>query len=1022
MKNIYALLLGIIFWFLCNTTAHAQQRPTITPLLGGFTFPNQIVEEHPVAFRANSTDCAISFTRYYKYYSFKANFDMAFAFDLIANTPDFRFVIWKLRAGQPAESIFDNTTTIRPNRTVENGNLIKGMAETESEICESYTTPNSNGYVKAFAQDETLLKDETVVIAVYGNRVTDVFDIKINVAEERTLNDFNSRCQEEGYSANEIANAVINASGSTHVTLFRDAMFQQVLALGENLTIPQTIYAQVKDASGKLIYIYTIPLTFRPNYTFQISPVNYEICGFTYNVNYEDIIRKAIGSSDNPSDFRLNWVEVDGSQYTNGQNIYLGERLSVATAEISYQGRNACPTTSTFTFTISNVEFVPTEQPRFTTCSDTYRIDYEELNRVLSIPSDYELKLYAPDGQEILNNTNYLLLNEVNTVRYEVIHRTTGCVSEPAIFEIVKLSALPIINVTLETCLSDFSVEDVQQKILELKNGTNARLNYYHLGQMYSEEELYTLMLRHREGQIEARIVEGCEGSKIINFSIIESSVVLLENSMTHTETCQDIISRIDYNQEELKSLALQNIQNPLNISNYDFTFFDELGNQINSVLDLREDRVVTVNVKKNGETCHITYTIVLKRLNKPVISEPSIELTATCDNTITFTSDVLIELFGADITRYQTSLELNRVYPLNFNGNEQVRFTVSFYEDINCQITKEIVINKGSELNVDIAAIQQEILENPFRFCGEVNRIDVEIYLENYINQILALYPYLRTVESIASYSNQMIANNGNVVVVFNDPLQCGTKEVRFTYEPYPMPTLAIDSRVTVCTDQTYVLELNGYTTVRVFKENGEEVYGTRNRFDLSVGNYTVEVTNEYGCSFSKNIQVVSAPLPVIKEIILNLDSIEILAEGNGGRLEYSLDGRVWQGSNKFSGIRKGFSYTVFVRENGCATVSVPDVVYLNLPNFISPNGDGINDLWKPIGANTSLDVRIKIFNRYGKIVYEAEGQNALQWNGTIQGKALPSDSYWYFIEYIDNKAVIKLKYQGYITIKSQF
>lgn len=1022
MKNIYTLLVGIIFWFSFNTISYAQQRPTITPLTGGFTFPNQIVEEHPVAFRANSTDCAISFTRYYKYYSFKANFDMVFAFDLIANTPDFRFVIWKLNAGQPAESIFENTSTIRPNRTVENGHLNKGMAETEAEICESYSTPNNNGYVRAFAQEEILKKDETVVIAVYGNRVTDTFDLKINVAEERTLDIFNTRCQEEGYSANEILNGVIASSGSSMVTLYRDAMFQEPIGIGENLTTPQTIYAQVKDATGKLIYIYTIPIVFRPNYTFQITPIQYKICGYTFNVNADDIIRKAIGPSENASDFRVNWVEVYGSQYENGQNIYLGERVSIATAEITYLGRNACPTTTTFTFEIINVEFEPTESPRLSTCSETYEIQFEELKRLLSIPVDYDFRLYASNGQEIVDGTNYLLTHDTTVIQYEVIHQETGCVSARSTFEIVKLSALPIVDVSLTSCLEDLSREMVQQKIEELKNGTNARLNYYYSGQMYSEEELYALIATQREGRIEARIAEGCEGMKYFNFLISESSISIHEENFIHAETCQAIETTINFNQEQLIGLALQNLMNPQSASNYEFKFFDELGSQITTIENLNAERRLKVIVNKIDEACTTSYSLILKRYNQPVVSEPANELTASCDQTITFTTAQLVDLFGADITRYQYSIELNRAYPLSFNGTDRVIFPISFYEEESCQVTKELVILKGADLDVDVSVIQQTILANPYRFCGTIQRIDVEIYLENYINQILGLYPNLRTADTIASYANQMIANDGEVVVVFNDPLQCGTKEVRFTYSPYPMPQLELDSRVIVCTDEMYVLELSDYTTVRVWKETGEEIFGTGNRFGLTVGNYTVEVTNEYGCTISKTIQVVNAPLPIITEIVLKQDAIEVIVDGNGGTLEYSLDGRHWQTSNQFTGIQKGISYTVYVRENGCSTVSIPDVVYLNLPNFISPNGDGKNDFWEPIGAKTSLDVRIKIFNRYGKVVYEAEGPNALQWDGTNHGKPLASDSYWYFIEYIDQKAVIKLKYQGYITIKSHF
>ena len=267
MKRLFTIFYFCLLQFVLFVSA--QNRPNITPLENGFIFPNQTVEENSTAFNANSLSCGFNFTRFYKYYSFKANFDMAFAFDLVTTSSDFKFIVWKLDKSKIPEDIFTTTPTILPQRTVENTILLKGMREDETDICEGYNSRSMNGFVKGFNGTDLLLKDETVVIAVYGSRVTDTFDIKINVAEERTLSNFNSKCQSEIYTYDEIFNEIRSHSLLDDIQLYRDVNFQQLIIPGSKFYSSQTIYAQVKDALGNLKYIYTVNLKLREFDDFQ---------------------------------------------------------------------------------------------------------------------------------------------------------------------------------------------------------------------------------------------------------------------------------------------------------------------------------------------------------------------------------------------------------------------------------------------------------------------------------------------------------------------------------------------------------------------------------------------------------------------------------------------------------------------------------------------------------------------------------------------------------------------------------
>lgn len=69
-------------------------------------------------------------------------------------------------------------------------------------------------------------------------------------------------------------------------------------------------------------------------------------------------------------------------------------------------------------------------------------------------------------------------------------------------------------------------------------------------------------------------------------------------------------------------------------------------------------------------------------------------------------------------------------------------------------------------------------------------------------------------------------------------------------------------------------------------------------------------------------------------------------------------------------------------------------------LPNVFTPNGDNVNDIYKAINRNNSVQkVNMKIFNRWGKLVYETTDP-LINWNGRIMGnKDLVSSGVYYYV-----------------------
>ena len=70
-----------------------------------------------------------------------------------------------------------------------------------------------------------------------------------------------------------------------------------------------------------------------------------------------------------------------------------------------------------------------------------------------------------------------------------------------------------------------------------------------------------------------------------------------------------------------------------------------------------------------------------------------------------------------------------------------------------------------------------------------------------------------------------------------------------------------------------------------------------------------------------------------------------------------------------------------------------------LDIPTVISPNGNGLNDVWKIGNIEYYPAVTVEIFNRWGQRLYYSVGYPEL-WDGTYNGKELPVGVYYYIID----------------------
>jgi gliding motility-associated-like protein len=92
---------------------------------------------------------------------------------------------------------------------------------------------------------------------------------------------------------------------------------------------------------------------------------------------------------------------------------------------------------------------------------------------------------------------------------------------------------------------------------------------------------------------------------------------------------------------------------------------------------------------------------------------------------------------------------------------------------------------------------------------------------------------------------------------------------------------------------------------------------------------------------------------------------------------------------------------YTLTVTDSNACTgmesINVMDSTcpqYVYLPNAFTPNGDGRNDVFRPIFAGPTSDFKFAIFDRWGRRVFESSNPS-VGWDGTTGGKPQPAGMY---------------------------
>jgi gliding motility-associated-like protein len=267
-----------------------------------------------------------------------------------------------------------------------------------------------------------------------------------------------------------------------------------------------------------------------------------------------------------------------------------------------------------------------------------------------------------------------------------------------------------------------------------------------------------------------------------------------------------------------------------------------------------------------------------------------------------------------------------------------------------------------------------------------------------------------------------------GTYIVVGNRGGCTSTDSISVASKPSTFPQLGADTTSCGCAGSASLV-LSGAVNEPNLTYAWSNSSSSDNTTINASGDYSLTITNQYGCSAADTINVrFVCLLPEITAVpndtVFEGDTLAL--EVNNGTYPSATFSYLWGSSdiNTISDIHSANPqvappgsgqnlYTVSVKDDlyGCvgydtiSIFSIPPTLFI-IPTVFSPNGDGVNDYFYPYLPNSqTMQVNLMhIYNRYGQLVYSCTNCNNqlpnAGWDGFYNNASEPIGAYSYFVQ----------------------
>lgn len=177
--------------------------------------------------------------------------------------------------------------------------------------------------------------------------------------------------------------------------------------------------------------------------------------------------------------------------------------------------------------------------------------------------------------------------------------------------------------------------------------------------------------------------------------------------------------------------------------------------------------------------------------------------------------------------------------------------------------------------------------------------------------------------------------------------------------------------------------------------------------------GLITLEVTNVHGCVDSDSLYLSIYDLPEVdigNDTSLCGDESVVLDAGPDGQYYNWSTGDI---TRQITVYRANFLEVRVEVEDAFGCVNADTMViepcniefyFRDMPNAITTNDDGVNDVWNIEKLSGYTQAVIEIYDQWGTLVWRSEPGYPEPWDGrTMNGKLVPVDSYHFVIDFND-------------------
>jgi gliding motility-associated-like protein len=399
-------------------------------------------------------------------------------------------------------------------------------------------------------------------------------------------------------------------------------------------------------------------------------------------------------------------------------------------------------------------------------------------------------------------------------------------------------------------------------------------------------------------------------------------------------------------------------------------------------------------------------------------ITEPSLPLTVTytvTDVQCTGNNDGILEITasgGTGIIKYAISPQMDQFFddPI-FDNLAAGTYQVIVQDELGCYVIFDFTINEPIPVILTIVpnSIIPEVCDGDMN--GEFS-IDISGGSLPYSVSLDDINgPYIIGTSTQTQFDFTGL-NGGDHIVYVRDGQGCESEwNITFPESVKINPeaiveygctdnlstntvTVTVDASITNPADLDYSLDNGPYQTSNVFVN---VVPGIGHFIDVRHTNGCIQRTDTFDIDDFE-------PLVLVLENG-GLNEIVAIVTGGSGVYEFTLNGESYGSTNTFIIYESG-NYTVTVTDsNGCFASATGYFEYIDvcIPNYFTPNGDGVLDGWGPGCTSQYKDLTFNIFDRYGrKVATLKAGQ---KWDGKYKGEELPTGDYWYVVKLNDQR-----------------